>query len=112
MAHAYVHKEITEKEDILDKVHRNFKNGIKAIYMAINLFVLTIGGAILHILDFEIVTTILGIIFPRLVIYVVGQYLTLLPTYILVILLFLPIGVSIPVVAISSFFSLFILFAI
>ena len=55
---------------------------------------------------------IAGFILRRVGIYVSGTYLTLLPAYIVVPLVFLPEKIAIPILGISAFLSLFMVFMV
>lgn len=62
--------------------------------------------------DFPQIALGFGFIFSTCIVYVAGTYLTLLPQYIVFALLFLPNKIRFPVLGLSAFFSLFIIFLI
>ena len=54
----------------------------------------------------------LNFIIPKGIIFVIGMYLTLLPLYVVILLLCIPKKAAFPVVGLASFLSLFIIFLV
>lgn len=69
-------------------------------------------GAIVFLFEFETTKKVAGFILPLLFIYISGKYLTLLPMYIVFVLLVIPIKAAGVILATSVFFSFFIIFLI
>lgn len=69
-------------------------------------------GALLFLFDFDIVKDVFWFLFPYLAFYVIGLYLTLLPMYVVIILIFLPTRIKWPILSLAVFFSFFIVFLV
>jgi hypothetical protein len=67
---------------------------------------------VLFLFTFEKVIQGLGFIAPFLVRYIVGEYLTLLPEYLVLPLMIIPSKYSMSILGVSSFMSFFIVFLV
>lgn len=75
-------------------------------------FIITIAslllGAVLFIFEFEKVKMIAGFVFPFLLVYLVGEFLTILPFFAVIALMLIPKRVTmvvLPLLVVYSFFS-------
>ena len=109
---SYAYKKDFKKESIFV----NFLRGVLVVFQYISfiggLILISIGGIVLFVLEFAPVQTVVTFILTRLGVYLLAEYLTVLPTYIVILLVLLPIKFSLPIALICSFFSLFIFFSI
>ena len=62
--------------------------------------------------EHEIIKKILSPVLPAVITYYAGTYLTLLPGYLILVLFFIPEKARYPILGLSFFFSLFILFLV
>ena len=110
MEHATHYKSIgsTRKQERRESLLRSLWEGIMFIYMFFSVVIISIGGFLLYLLDFAFIKSFALFVYPRILVYLSGQYLTLLHPYLVIALVFLPTKYSFPIVLVSSLASLFI----
>lgn len=104
----YAHKKDFKKNNVIADFFKGLLAIFQYIYFVLSLVVLSVGGVLLFLLEFAIVKSVTSFIFARLGIYLMAQYLTVLPTYIVILLVLLPVKFSLPITLVVSIFSLFI----
>lgn len=109
---SYAHKKDFKKQNIFADFLRGVLLVFQYIYFILSLIVISIGGIVLFVLEFAPVQTVVTFIVTRLGVYLIAEYLTVLPTYMVIILVLMPIKFSLPIALLCSFFSLFIFFSV
>lgn len=109
-----------KRSDFLVRVVHNMATVVKAIIadsiFIVKMIIVTTSGMCMFIFGFPVTVLIIGAIMPPLVVYLVGKYLTLLPMYIvfiLVVLSFFPSKkVVFPFLGLSVFLGFFLVFLV
>lgn len=99
-------------EIFLTRFKKNIRKDLKNIQDILVFVVTSLYGVLLFLLDFEMVNKVLGIILPPLFIYFTGTYMTLLPYYVVIPLVFIPKQYSLPIIGLSVVLSFFIVFMV
>ena len=94
----------------------DFVSVLTKLYLFYNLIVIILGGILLFVLEFPVIKGIVGFFMGVLVLYLVLQYLTLLPDVVVATIMLLQFKILKPAlflfVTLSVIASFFILFAI
>jgi hypothetical protein len=85
---------------------------IGAVILSLKFLTSMMYGALLFVLSISQVRLLLGKILPYIVIYCVGTYFTLLPAYLVIPLVFIPIKFTGPILLLSVVLSFFMMFSI
>lgn len=109
---AHVYKKNFNKEGLVEDFIRNIVYVFRSLVSVAGIFFLSVFGVLLFLLEFGIVKGTLIFIVTRLGVYLLAQYVTILPTYLVVLFVLLPTKFSFPMTAVISFVSLFVLFAV
>lgn len=113
MQHTLYQEESHHKKDLIATIFiKNLIAVVQIVHTGINLLLVSILGFFFYLLDFKQVKAVWDIFLPRIVLYLLGVYLTVLPLYVVFFLVFLPVRFSFPIVIISSLASFFIIYSI
>lgn len=98
------------------KAWASVRDMLTDIIFTVKMIVVTASGVLMFIFGFPISMIIMGIIMPPLMVYLIGKYLTLLPMYIVIILVVLTLFPTkkavFPFLGLSVFLGFFMVFLV
>lgn len=77
------------------------------VYFVVRIILVTLNGALEFLFSFSVIKEIAAVALPPLIVYVVGQYLTVIPTFFVLILMFLPIRYTGGLLVVAVLYSFF-----
>lgn len=117
MSHAHLaHSDSVNTSHFLFRLKKNFilelKKAVSLFFLSFKMFIIGVIALFDFLSKFPLFVQGKGMILPKIIISFVGMYLTLLPTSIVIGLLFIPKKIAMPVLGLSVFFSFFKVFLI
>lgn len=96
----------------LHRVKRNIVKDLLVVLEVARIVVTSIGAVVLFLIGFSYFKMMYDFVKVPVLLYIAGTYLTLLSPYIVIPLLFVPTKYSGPIIGVSSFVSLILIFMV
>ena len=113
---SYHQRKHTSWGNFLVFIKKNFIVLLTTSKRFISIFIAVIStleyGLISFLFEFSLPKTIVGIVLPPVLVYLIGTYMTLLPSYVVIPLIFAPARIAWSVLGISMIVSFFKIFLI
>lgn len=104
-------------DDFLVRFRQNLWKEIKSVlywffFVVYSILFSLLYGFLMWLFEFDDAKAVAAVIVPPLVVYFVGQYLTLIPTFFVLVLMMLPLrrsGGILAIAMVASFFAVFLI---
>ena len=103
--HAHSFIEATATKDFWKRFLDNLKNELVLPFEVLRIYSVSVSALLLYLLDIPFVKEWTQTFVPLIAVILVTHYLTVIPTYVAIVLIFLPMSIVAPFLSLSVLFS-------